>query len=263
MSAISAQGMIPFLRDGSFSGNIFVYDSLGSTNEHAKELARSGAEHGTIVIARSQTSGKGRRGRSFFSPPGHGIYMSLILHPPRLLYAQAFTTIFAAVAVCEAIEAVSGTRPRIKWVNDIFIDGKKVCGILTETVADSNNTGKQLIILGIGINFSVPETGFPEDLSQVAGAIFASPDIPVTKDRLAAQVANLILASQTFYSEKELLQEYRKRLLMLGEKILVVGSSESYEAVAIDIDDAGHLLVENETGNILRLSSGEISIRNP
>jgi len=252
--------MIPYLRDNSISDKILVYDSLDSTNEYAKKLARSEAGHGTIVIAESQTSGKGRHGRKFFSPPGHGIYMSMILHPRKHRLDPALTTPFAAVAVCEAIEAVSGSEPRIKWVNDVFIDGKKVCGILAESVTDPNIPGYQLIILGIGINFSCPETGFPDSLHQVAGAIFTS-STSVTRDRLAAEVANRILSPQSTHSENQIIEKYRARLLMLGKKIMVAGSDESYEATAIDIDDSGRLIVQKETGETVSLFSGEISIR--
>ena len=259
---LSVQGLAPFLNKPDIPNKIIVHDVLGSTNEHAKELARSGTEHGTIVIAERQTDGKGRHGRKFFSPPGHGIYMSLILDPKSLCFPQMLTTPFAAVAVCEAIEAVSDTRPLIKWVNDILIDRKKVCGILTEAVILPNDSRSQMLVLGIGINFSVPETGFPEDLSRIAGSVFMSPDPPVTREVLAAEIINRVLDPREMRDSRGIIREYKRRLMMIGEKIMVIGMGESYGAKAIDIDDAGRLIVENSSGELIFLSSGEISVRN-
>ena len=259
---ISAQGIQPFLSAKNVSANIIVHEMLESTNKTAKELAISGAQHGTVIIADSQSAGVGRYGRQFHSPPGHGIYMSMILHPARIRFATpTLITSFAAVAVCEAVEAVSGAKPQIKWVNDIFLDGKKICGILTEAAIDFEGGGTQWIILGIGINFSTPIADFPSDLQQIAGAVFANVTPPTSRNHLIAEIMNRITEP---CSEKDMLDKYRKRLMMLGKDIVVIGSGagEPYEAKAIDIDSTGRLVVaKRDSGEIISLSSGEISIR--
>ena len=260
---ISVHGMAPYLSQiakDKIKKNIFVYTSLESTNKTAKEMAIAGAAHGTIIIADYQTAGKGRYGRAFHSPANHGIYMSFILHPSLLcLNAPTLVTHFAAVSVCEAIEAISDKKPKIKWVNDIFLEGKKICGILTEAVTDFESGNMQWIVVGVGINFSTPATDFPEELRQIAGAIFDSDDAPITRNCLIAKIINRIMACRDQCDEKEILDKYRERLMMLGQNVLVTGAGESYEAIAIDIDDMGCLIIEKDTGEPLSLSVGEIS----
>ena len=253
---LSVQGIIPFLTKREIADMIFVYPSLESTNKTAKEMAISEAGHGTVVIADCQTAGRGRYGRSFYSPPASGIYMSLVLHPEQLgFHTPTLITSFAAVAVCEAIEAISEKKPQIKWVNDIFLDGKKVCGISTEAVTDYESGNVQWVVVGIGINFN--ESDFPEDLRQIAGAIFTDP--PTTRNHLAGEVINHMVNWQC--GEKEMLDKYKKRLMMLGERIYVTGIKTAYEAEAVGIDDIGRLIVKKDDGQIDLLYSGEISIR--
>ena len=258
--AISVQGMAPFLLDKGLADRIFVHPVLESTNKTAKQMAMSDAAHGTIIIADSQTAGRGRRGRSFFSPRSRGIYMSLILHPAKLkLDMPTLITSFAAVAVCEAVEVISAKKPRIKWVNDIFLEGKKICGILTEAVQGYETGSAQWIVVGIGINFSTGAADFPEDLRQIAGAVFLDEKPACTRNRLVAEIANRMLAGP--YDRARMLAEYKKRVMMLGERIVVIGAAKTYEAVAVDIDEAGCLIVKKDDGQVALLSSGEISIR--
>jgi BirA family biotin operon repressor/biotin-[acetyl-CoA-carboxylase] ligase len=260
---LSVQGMLPFLSDRAVSNKIKIYDSLESTNKTAKELAISGAEHGTIVISDCQTVGKGRYNRNFFSMSGHGIYMSFILRPNQRHWIDVPTlvTSYAAVSVCRAIEKTTGKTPQIKWVNDIFIDGKKVCGILTEGVTDLESGNMQWIVVGIGINFISPDTGFPEDIKHIAGSVFSEDKPTITRNRLAAEVINLILDIENSSDSKTMLIEYKKRLMMIGKKIVVSRLNEpSFEAVAIDIDEEGRLIIRKGDGDVISLFSGEISI---
>jgi BirA family biotin operon repressor/biotin-[acetyl-CoA-carboxylase] ligase len=253
---LSVQGITPFLADKEIAGRIFVYPSLESTNKTAKEMAVSECGHGTIIIADSQTAGKGRYGRNFYSPPAHGIYMSFILRPALLRFnTPTLITSFAAVSVCEAIEAVSDKKPQIKWVNDIFLDGKKICGILTEAVSDYESGNVQWIVAGIGINFNTPD--FPVDLRQIAGAVFTGSP-PVTRNQVAGEVINRILAPGC--DESEVMEKYKKRLFMLGKKVLVADAEQPYEALAVDIDSIGRLIVKKDNGENISLSAGEISI---
>ncbi|MDR2572503.1 MAG: biotin--[acetyl-CoA-carboxylase] ligase, partial [Oscillospiraceae bacterium] len=222
---LSVEGMVPFLFDKEAANRIFVYPLLESTNKTAKEMAISGAEHGTVVIADGQTAGRGRYGRSFFSPSSFGIYMSVIMRPERLRFSTAtLVTSFAAVSVCRAIEAISDKFPQIKWVNDIFINGKKVCGILTEAVTDYESGNVEWIVVGIGINFSTPVTDFPDDIKQSAGAVFSGNNIPTTRNHLVAGIINRMMENNHKNGEAEMLEEYKNRLMMLGKRITVSGA---------------------------------------
>jgi BirA family biotin operon repressor/biotin-[acetyl-CoA-carboxylase] ligase len=259
---LSVQGILPHLLQKENADRIFVYDSLESTNKTAKEMAIAKAEHGTVIIADSQTAGKGRYDRAFFSPPEHGIYMSFVLYPNRLKFtAPTIVTSIAAVSVCEAIEAITEKKLKIKWVNDIFLDGKKICGILTEAVSDFESGAVQWIVVGIGINFGTPSKDFPEELRQTAGSVFKDGNITITRNHLAAEIINRIMTTADQYDEKTILEKYRKRLSMLGQDVLVTQMSETYKATAVDIDDIGRLIVKKDSGEILTLSAGEIKVK--
>jgi len=268
---LSVQGMLPYLKKelphitcGDFSERIFIYDKLESTNITAREMITAGdGEHGSVVIADFQTAGKGRCGKSFYSPAGHGIYISFILDPLQLGFnTPTLITAFAAVAVCEAIEEVTGKTPQIKWVNDIFLDRRKVCGILTESVICPEEAIPKSIVLGIGINFSTPASAFPKELQNIAGSLFGEEKPVVTRNNLAVTLINRILFSKYHNNEDKMLKQYRKRMFLLGKIVFVEEPDGKYEATAVDIDDIGRLIVEKDNGELLMLSSGEVSIRN-
>ncbi|MCL2815607.1 MAG: biotin--[acetyl-CoA-carboxylase] ligase [Oscillospiraceae bacterium] len=255
---LSVSGMLPFLSDKKTAGKINIHISLESTNKTAKELAASGAKPGTVVIADCQSAGKGRYGRSFFSPPNRGIYMSFIVRPRAL--SPTLVTLYAAVSVCRAIEEAAKKEPRIKWVNDIFLDGKKICGILTEAAADFQSGGIKRAVVGIGVNVTADESDFPEELKNIAGAVFQGEEPAVTRNRLAAGIINHMADFENI-DEKETLGEYKKRLFMLGKRVWVSNSNETYEALAVDIDETGRLIVKKDDGRILPLSSGEVTVK--
>jgi BirA family biotin operon repressor/biotin-[acetyl-CoA-carboxylase] ligase len=247
------------------NAKISVYPSVDSTNTIAKQA--TDAEHGTVIIADSQTAGKGRYGRDFFSPPGHGIYMSLILRRPQIwLSAPTMVTSFTAVAVCEAIEKLCpGKTPKIKWVNDIFLNGKKICGISTEAATDFVTGEIDRIIVGIGINFTTPDN-IPSEFKNIIGAVYGENEPPeTTRNQLTAEILNNMAAldTQANQSEAKLIENYKTRMLMLGEIITVTSTAtnQSYQATALDIDNTGQLIIKKESGEIATLSSGEISIR--
>ncbi len=259
---LSVQGMLPFLLQTPMAEKILIYDACASTNKTAKEMAIAGAEHGTTIITDCQTAGQGRYGRAFYSPAGHGIYMSMVLHPGQLgLHTPTLVTALAAVAVCEAIEAITEKNPQIKWVNDIYLESKKICGILTEAVTDFESGNIQWIVVGIGINFSTPAMAFPEDLRQIAASIFPEGPPSTTRNHLAAEIVNRLTTPAHPHKEKEMLEKYKQRLLWLGQEILVTGNGEPYRAMALDIDAMGRLMVKKANGEVLFLSSGEISIQ--
>lgn len=260
---VSVQGIKPFLSGNSqpYAEKIRIYKTLESTNKTAKEMAIAGAEHGTVIIADCQTLGRGRYSRSFFSPAGGGLYMSMILRVEALrLENPTSVTALAAVAVCEAIECISTKEPKIKWVNDVLIDGKKVCGILTEAITDFESGRLDWIVLGIGVNVNIRAEDFPDDLQSLAASVCPREREIGVRNRLAAEIINRILGCEAPPMEAEIFEKYKKRLMILGKEITVVQDQTEYKAAAIDIDPAGHLIVEKENGQRCILSSGEIRI---
>lgn len=258
---LSAQGIQKYLEPVCQRLELHVLQETGSTNTLLREKAGQGAAEGCTVIAGSQTSGRGRLGRHFYSPSSTGVYLSLLLRPERLAPSEAVKiTTLAAVAACEAIEEVSGRRPGIKWVNDIFMDGKKVSGILTEASLDLENEKIHFIVLGIGINVYPPEGGFPDTLAQTAGTVFSRP-AKDAKNHLAAAFLNHFMKAYTAGSPADYVKKYRERSLAIGRRIRVLQPFGSRDAVALDVDDQCRLLVRYEDGQTGCLSSGEISIR--
>ena len=199
-AVISAQGMI------------HIHETLDSTNRTAKEMAIAGTQGGTVVIAKSQTLGKGRREHEFFSPEG-GIYMSIILTPDMLPNLEPdVITALAGVSVCEAVQDLCGIEPGIKPVNDLFVDGKKICGILTESGIEFDTGTVQWIVIGIGINFDSDINDFPKELQSIAGTLFEPGKAAVTKNRLiAAIICNLSRLGTE--STKDVLKAYNSRLI--------------------------------------------------
>ena len=259
---VSIPGIKPFLSEKSqpYASKIQIFKSLESTNKTAKEMAVAGAAHGTVIISDCQTMGRGRNSRSFFSPSG-GLYMSIILRPEGLRFENpTAVTAFAAVAVCEAIESVTEKKPEIKWVNDIFLDGKKVCGILTEAVTDFESGGLDWIVLGIGINVYTRTGDFPGELQSIASSLYPDGKMPGLRNRLSAEIINRILGCGTSVREAEIFEKYKKRLMMLGKEITVIQNQLEYRATATDVDSVGHLVVKKENGEIITLYSGEIRI---
>ena len=261
---LSEQGIRRFLDPECTLDDIVVMPIVSSTNIVAKEKAAGGAREGLTVIAGQQTAGKGRIGRSFFSPPDTGIYMSILLRPEKQHSGQAVKiTTIAAVAACEAIEAVAcDTKAGIKWVNDIYIDGKKVSGILTEASFGLEDGMIDYAVLGIGFNVYYPEN-MPKEIENVLGAIFAERRSDV-KNRLAAEFLNHFDKYYRMGDTAEYSKKYRERSLVIGKEINVHYHGDEgkvKKAVAIDVDDDCHLIVKYPDGTYETLSSGEISVR--
>ena len=259
---LSIAGIKPFLSPKAqpYADKIQIYKALESTNKTAKELAIAGAPHGTVIIADSQTKGRGRYTRSFFSPHG-GLYISIILRPEVLRFDNpTAVTAFAAVSVCEAIEIISDKTPKIKWVNDIFIDGKKVCGILTEAVTNFESGGLEWIVLGIGVNVYTRTEDFPSELQNIATSVFPDKKIKGVRNKLSAEIINRILGFETAPIEAEIFEKYKKRLMLLVNEITVIQNEKEFKATAVDVDSIGHLIVKDEKGEIITLFSGEIRI---
>ncbi|MBQ9767377.1 MAG: biotin--[Lachnospiraceae bacterium] len=245
------------LAKGSLISSVEVLSETDSTNRAAKELAVKGAAEGTLLVAKRQSMGKGRLGRSFFSPEG-GIYMSAVLRPRIPAERAVLITTCAAVAVARAIEKETGLQAGIKWVNDIFIEGKKVCGILTEAGLDFESGMPEYVILGIGIN--VEQQSVPEDLKDIVGCLESFTQAQIAKSKLIAAVWNEFSVLYEKLGDAEYMKEYKERSILLGKEVTVLSAGGNYTAAVCDIDAEGHLIIETERG-IEKLSSGEVSVR--
>lgn len=240
---------------------ISVFESLASTNDALKEAALKGGEEGLVFIAGEQTGGKGRLGRSFFSPGGSGIYMSILLRPFLKAEKALNITTAAAVAVCRALEKSGASSSGIKWVNDIFVDGKKVCGILTEAGINGESGFLGYAVLGIGINVYSPKNDFPEELKSIAGSVFTKQRENL-RNTLCADIINEFFS---FYSEGvekgTHTGEYIRRSIVLGKNALVIQGDSQREAFIEGITENCELSVLFRDGERALLSSGEISLR--
>ena len=252
---------------GSDNLQIDVFRSVDSTNDICRDHAASGAADGYIAVAANQTKGRGRHGRSFFSPAGTGLYLSMLLRPSGFSAQEAmrFTTI-AAVSVCRAIEQVSGKTAGIKWVNDVFIDDLKVCGILTEASFNLESGMLDYAIVGIGINVFTPPDGFPDEIQEIAGSVFGfrSPANTAPTNIRSNLAAYIISYFMDYYrnGSADYIEDYRRRCLVIGRDInVLMPGSGPRKAHALDVDDECGLKVRYEDGSEEVLRSGEISIR--
>lgn len=235
-----------------------VFDEVDSTNRVARKLATDGAPEGTAVIAARQTAGRGRLGRTFFSPEG-GIYMSVVLRPQISAADTLFITVAAASAAAEALKELGGRETAIKWVNDIYIHGKKVCGILTEG-GMSRADALDFAVLGIGINLSDPKSGFPDDLP-LAGSVFGKAQVSEeTKAQIIARFANKFFEYYKNLGKKEFISVYKKKSFLTGKTVTFERDGALHTACVLGIDDNAALLVDCN-GKTLALSSGDVQIK--
>ena len=247
----------------------FEYDEIDSTNLEAKRYAASNSEplqEIPVFIAKSQTGGRGRLGRSFFSPEETGLYMSLLLPINENLIETDLITPAAGVAVCRTIEELSKQEPKIKWVNDVYIHKKKVCGILAEGIIDSTLGKISKVVLGIGINLFEPKAGFPEEIFNIATSLFGKnvENPESVKYQFVGKLLENLEITLEANQEKTVMEEYKERSLVLGETVTVIDAKNQFSAFVKDITKKGHLVVEYtkdgrlETKEIL---SGEVSLR--
>ncbi|MCI8610677.1 MAG: biotin--[acetyl-CoA-carboxylase] ligase [Clostridiales bacterium] len=239
--------------------SILSYETLDSTNNEAKRLLTAdGLDDGKMLLitAEQQTAGRGRLGRSFYSPLGTGIYMSFVFTASASLADAVGITGAAAVSVVQAIRRLTGKEPQIKWVNDIFLEGKKICGILTEAVTSLENSRAQQIVVGIGINCATAD--FPKEVAAVAGSLGAD---SVRRCALCAAVVEALCGFIGQLGERSWMEEYRAASLVLGREILCIQGENTFLAVAEAIDDDGGLVVRCTDGSSKTLHSGEISVR--
>ena len=243
--------------------SLLWFDSIDSTNTRAKELAAQGAPQGTVLVADCQTGGRGRRGRSFHSPAGTGIYMSVILRPNCPPEKLMHLTCAAAVAMCDAVENACGIRPGIKWTNDLVWGSRKIAGILTE-LGPIRSGAVSYTVIGIGINCNQTESDFPEDIRSMAGSLHSVTGKSIDRARVAAAMTDaLYRMSEILLTEKEhILSRYRTDCITLGKEISVVkADGTARHGTALDIDADGALVVRFSGGTAEAVNSGEVSIR--
>jgi len=258
---LSGESIKPFLRGQAVDMKIQVFKTIDSTNTYAKKLAQDGAEQGTIIISEEQTAGRGRLGRNFYSPSSTGIYMSVILRPKLSMEHSLLITTSVAVAVSKAIEKLAVIETKIKWVNDIYYNDKKICGILCEASIDFESGGLEYAIVGIGINVTTLKEQFPQDLREIATSIFSENTGENVRSELIAEILNNISECYENIESKSFLEEYKRRSFLLGQEIVVINGEKSEPATAIDIDEKARLVVKFTDGSIKPLNSGEVSVR--
>ena len=258
---ISKEGISLYLNKDFSNVDIYIYKTTSSTNEVAKKLALSGAKHGTVVISEEQTQGKGRMGRSFYSPANTGIYMSIILRPTLTAMDSVLITTSSSVAICDAIHKVTGIECQIKWINDIYINNKKIGGILTEASTNFESGTIDYLILGIGINFNNPKDDFPDNLKEIAGSLYKGNSNGINRNMLCAEILNNILSIIPKIKEYDFISEYKKRSIILNQEIMYISGGIYSKGKAIDINNDGSLVIKHDDGSIKILNSGEVSIR--
>lgn len=260
MDTINSQRISDLLeKDLKNKISIEALEKATSTNTLLKEAA-SEKEEGFVLVAGEQTQGRGRLGRSFFSPGDTGLYMSLLLKPSITPEQSVLITTAAAVSVCKALEKVGVENTAIKWVNDVFLNDKKVCGILTEASFNPQKGALDYVVLGVGINVYEPDGGFPDELQSIAGAILGSQKENL-RNTIAAEFLNSFMVYYNALDKREYSAEYARKCFVIGRDINIISNGVNTPARAVGLDENFGLLAELPDGSRVTLNSGEISVR--
>lgn len=245
--------------------DVYYFDEIDSTNNYCKMLASKGERKNALVVSSKQLKGRGRLGRIFESPDG-GIYLSFLLNTNKKVEDNMLVTSAASVAICRAIKKVCDIDTQIKWVNDIYYNSKKLCGILSEGVIDMEAGVIGAIIVGIGINFSTPISMFPVELHDTLTSLYEGEEnVPqsITQTMIVESVVKELLNIwDDIENDKSFLAEYRKRSCVIGKYVNLFRNNEKQSGLVLGIDDSAHLLVkDDETGKIIELGTGEVTLR--
>lgn len=242
---------------------VICLDTVDSTNNYLKKAALEQAADKTVVVADSQTAGRGRMSRSFQSPAGKGLYLSYLMRPKTAPSQLISVTALCAVAICSAIERICGVRPQIKWVNDLVLNGKKLCGILTELSIEGESGRLQYVIMGIGVNVHQGKTDFPAELSQTATSLDAELGGSISRARLAAAMIEELdkLYATLERGHEDSLSAYRRDCMTLGKEVRIIRGDTEERAFALDVDGQFGLIVRYPDGRTSTVSSGEVSVR--
>lgn len=258
---LSAGGIRKHLVPELAAIDIRLFDSVGSTNELLRKHANADASSWTAFLAHEQTAGRAKSGRTFFSPRGTGVYLSLLIRPEKCsLSRMTRFSVEAALAACGAIEEVSGEKAEIKWVNDIFAHGKKVCGILTEGKVSIEEGGLDYVIIGVGINVYEPDGGFPPNMKSTVSFLFRRTR-PGAKNRLAASFLNQFFLYESMQGANKIMREYRLRNFLIGREVTLINERSSQRIRVLDVDDHCALRIKKSDGSEHRLRSESFKIR--
>ena len=233
--------------------DVIYYPEIDSTNNECKRLLADSKQGTFLVVADRQTAGRGRQGKSFYSPAGTGVYFSLVIRPHTQLKNAVTATTAASVAVCKAIERLTDIKPQIKWVNDVYVNGAKVCGILTEAITNFEEGIVDSVVIGIGINISTKD--FPDSV-EMAGSL----NVNINRSALVAEVVNEMMKI-AYVDYSTFIDYYRTHSMVIGKRIRITQNGEACEATAISIDETGGLTVRLDSAEEITLRSGEITVR--
>ncbi|MGN0551701.1 MAG: biotin--[acetyl-CoA-carboxylase] ligase [Acutalibacteraceae bacterium] len=248
------------LKTRRIGNEIIALQQVDSTNEEIKRRAKQGAPHGLVCTAEEQTIGKGRLGRTWVSPPGEGIWVSVLLRLPVSPAEVSGITLAAGLAVCKAVTNVTGLSAKIKWPNDVLIDNKKVCGILTEMAAELDAV--DYLVCGIGINAN--NKSFPDDIAHKATSIYLQLGKEINRSELLRELLYLLeLYTDEFAADAaaEFLEEYKSLCVTLGRQVTVTRGGKAVQGTAADVTKSGALIVTGENGERLEITSGEVTVQ--
>ena len=257
---LSADLISPLLTTKEIGRTLKVFDDVDSTNNICRELETEKYPHGTTVIADRQTAGRGRIGRTFVSPSGIGLYMSVLVRPHFDLQFAPMITAAAACAAAEAIETLCGSRVSIKWVNDLYMNGKKICGILTEASLGLEMRVLDCATIGIGINVRSIGDSFDEELRRIATSIEDATGAVLNRNRLCAEVLNRLEIYLSKIENRSFLSAYREREILTGNIITANAGNKTIIGEALGIDDNANLIVQLQSGETIHLNSGEANL---
>lgn len=256
---LSAEHIKINLDTKEYGRKLIVLNEVDSTNNYAKKLAVNGAENGTTVVSDYQTSGKGRMGRSFFSPKGTGLYVSLIIRPDMDIISAQLITSCTAVAVAEAVEKLCNCEIKIKWVNDLFLNGKKLCGILTEASMNFEEKNLDYAVIGIGINICTAEDT-PYELKGIITSIEQETGKTIDRNALCGEILNSLEKHILNIKSRKFMDEYRRRSFIFGKHVEIAGNCKLEKGIAIGIDENANLIVKLDDGQEITVNSGEARI---
>lgn len=243
--------------------NVLVYEQVTSTNTVLKAMAQQGAPHGTVLIADRQSAGRGRLGRSFLSPGGKGVYLSVLIRPNAAPTQLMHLTCAAAVAMCDAVQAAAGIRPQIKWTNDLVVGRQKLGGILTELALEPDTHAAAYAVIGVGINCSQDHDEFDPSIRSMATSLFLSTGKTVDRNLLCAEIIRSFyrMNEQLIEGKEDTLLRYTRDCITVGQDIQLILRDTVRHGKALGIDSDGGLTVEFENGQTETVSCGEVSVR--
>jgi BirA family biotin operon repressor/biotin-[acetyl-CoA-carboxylase] ligase len=240
---------------------VITFDSIDSTNKYGKKIALEGEKEGTVIISEEQKAGKGRRGRNWVSPPREGIWMSIILRPNTAPENASMITLVAGLAVCKAIREITSLEAMIKWPNDIVINGKKICGLLTEMNSEIDFIN--FVIVGIGINVNISK--FPSELKEIATSLLLEGNSPYNRKIIVKRTLELFEDYYNTYLETEdltnIIDEYNDYCININRKVEVISKKENILGTVKNVTKKGELIVTNSNGDDMIVTSGEVSVR--